>query len=182
MKINCLSRPFSTLWNSSGLLIVRIFPNSYSYLRPFHERYYTWNTIFNRFVSNFWLLLTCWLRFPWRIIEIIFLNFFSPTFFCDIFLQLIEFLFVYLFFLGFQLPYSINIESSDLDVLPRPTMNISRVGNVPTEIETFSIDMQCSGLRSAEVEVTIKIEVTLNRATNNVTELVFRRKKICLHV
>lgn len=69
-----------------------------------------------------------------------------------------------------------------MDVLPRPTMNISRIGDVPTEIETFSIDMQCSGLRSAEVEVTITIEVTLNRATNNVTELVFRRKKICLHV
>lgn len=60
-------------------------------------------------------------------------------------------------------------------------MNISRSGNIPTEIETFSIDMQCSGLRSAEVEVTVTIEVTLNRATNNVTELVFRRKKICLH-
>lgn len=75
-----------------------------------------------------------------------------------------------------------NVESSDLEVLPRPTLNISRVGNVPTEIETFSIDMQCSGLRSAEVEVTITIEVTLNRATNNVTELMFRRKKICLHV
>lgn len=75
-----------------------------------------------------------------------------------------------------------NVESSDLEVLPRPTLNISRIGNVPTEIETFSIDMQCSGLRSAEVEVTITIEVTLNRATNNVTELMFRRKKICLHV
>jgi RYK receptor-like tyrosine kinase len=30
------------------------------------------------------------------------------------------------------------------------------------------------------VEVTISIEVTLNRVTNNITELVFRRKKICL--
>lgn len=59
-------------------------------------------------------------------------------------------------------------------------MNISQTGNIPTNIETFSIDMRCSGLRPAEVEVTINIEVTLNRATNNVTELVFRRKKICL--
>lgn len=40
--------------------------------------------------------------------------------------------------------------------------------------------MLCTGIRAAEVEVTITIEVTLNRATNNVTELVFRRKKICL--
>ncbi|XP_031625418.1 tyrosine-protein kinase Dnt [Contarinia nasturtii] len=83
---------------------------------------------------------------------------------------------------GRPLPYKINIESSDLTVLPRPTMNISRLGSIPTDIETFSIDMQCSGLRSAEVDVTITIEVTLNRATNNVTELVFRRKKICLEV
>lgn len=75
-----------------------------------------------------------------------------------------------------------NIETSNSDDLPRPTLNISRSGNIPTEIETFSIDMQCSGLRMAEVDVTITIEVTLNRASNNVTELVFRRKKICLLV
>lgn len=79
-----------------------------------------------------------------------------------------------------QLPYNINIVTSDPAVLPRPTMNISQTGNMPTNIETFSIEMRCSGLRPAEVEVTITIEVTLNRATNNVTELVFRRKKICL--
>lgn len=48
------------------------------------------------------------------------------------------------------------------------------------DIETFSIGMRCTGIRPAEVDVTITIEVTLNRATNNVTELVFRRKKICL--
>lgn len=59
-------------------------------------------------------------------------------------------------------------------------MNISNTGVMPTNIETFSIEMRCSGIRPAEVEVTITIEVTLNRATNNVTELVFRRKKICL--
>lgn len=67
-------------------------------------------------------------------------------------------------------------------MLPRPVLNISRKGNIPIEVENFSIDMQCSGLKSAEVDVTITIEVTLNRASNNVTELVFRRKKICLQV
>lgn len=61
-------------------------------------------------------------------------------------------------------------------------MNISRSGNVPVDVETFAIDMQCSGLKSGEVEVTITIEVTLNRATNNVTEVVLRRKKVCLLV
>lgn len=70
--------------------------------------------------------------------------------------------------------------TSDTAVLPRPAMNISRTGNIPMDIETFSIGMRCTGIRPAEVDVTITIEVTLNRATNNVTELVFRRKKICL--
>lgn len=59
-------------------------------------------------------------------------------------------------------------------------MNITRSGNIPTEIETFSIGLRCTGIRPAEVDVTITIEVTLNRATNNVTELVFRRRKICV--
>lgn len=59
-------------------------------------------------------------------------------------------------------------------------MNITRAGNIPTDIETFSIAMRCSGIRPAEVEVTITIEVTLNRATKNTTELIFRRRKICL--
>ena len=82
---------------------------------------------------------------------------------------------------GKPLPYKINIITSDPKVLPRPSMNISRIGEIPTEIETFSVALKCSGLQPAEVEVSISIEVTLNRATNNVTELVFRRKKICLN-
>lgn len=82
---------------------------------------------------------------------------------------------------GKPLPYQINVATSDPVVLPRPQLNISRIGEMPQEIETFAIDMRCSGVRAAEVDVTISIEVTLNRATNNVTELVFTRRKICLH-
>ncbi|XP_055389330.1 tyrosine-protein kinase Dnt [Condylostylus longicornis] len=81
---------------------------------------------------------------------------------------------------GRPLPYTINIQTSDPAVLPRPVLNISRAGEIPIEIQTFSISMKCSGIRPAEVEVTLLIEVTLNRATNNVTQLQFRRKKICL--
>lgn len=40
--------------------------------------------------------------------------------------------------------------------------------------------MKCSGVRASEVDITISIEVTLSRANNNVTELVFTRRKICL--
>ncbi|KAI8119409.1 Tyrosine-protein kinase Dnt [Lucilia cuprina] len=81
---------------------------------------------------------------------------------------------------GRPLPYSINVVTSDQAVLPRPTMNISQIGEIPIKVQTFSIGLKCSGIRAAEVDVTISIEVILNRALNNVTHLVFRRKKICL--
>lgn len=79
---------------------------------------------------------------------------------------------------GRPLPYQIQITTSDPQILPRPSLNISRTGEIPTDIETFAIQLKCSGIRPAEVEVQISVEVTLNR--NNRTELVFRRKKICL--
>lgn len=81
---------------------------------------------------------------------------------------------------GRPLPYSINVVTSDQAVLPRPTMNISQIGEIPIKVQTFSIGLKCSGIRAAEVDVTISIEVILNRALNNVTHLVFRRKKICM--
>ncbi|XP_065355560.1 tyrosine-protein kinase Dnt [Calliphora vicina] len=81
---------------------------------------------------------------------------------------------------GRPLPYSINVVTSDQAVLPRPTMNISQIGEIPIKVQTFSIGLKCSGIRAAEVDITISIEVILNRALNNVTHLVFRRKKICL--
>lgn len=79
---------------------------------------------------------------------------------------------------GKPLPYQIQITTSDPQVVPRPSMNISRTGEIPTDIETFAVSLKCSGIRAAEVEVLISVEVTLSR--NNRTELVFRRKKICL--
>ncbi|BFF94037.1 tyrosine-protein kinase Drl [Drosophila madeirensis] len=78
------------------------------------------------------------------------------------------------------LPYSINIATSDTDVLPRPLLNISRIGDVPQEPQTWGIALKCSGTRNAEVTVTINVEVILDRATNNNTNLIFKRKKICL--
>ncbi|KAI8119406.1 Tyrosine-protein kinase Drl [Lucilia cuprina] len=78
------------------------------------------------------------------------------------------------------LPYSLNVITSDPSVLPRPTVNISRIGEIPLEPQTFAIGMKCSGVRDAEVEVTIAVEIILDQQTNNVTDLVFRRKKICL--
>jgi RYK receptor-like tyrosine kinase len=59
-------------------------------------------------------------------------------------------------------------------------MNISSIGEIPEDVQTFGIGLPCSGVRKAEVEVVISIEVILNRATNNVTNLMFKRNKICL--
>ncbi|XP_030377378.1 tyrosine-protein kinase Dnt [Scaptodrosophila lebanonensis] len=81
---------------------------------------------------------------------------------------------------GRPLPYSINVVSSDQEVLPRPAMNVTQIGEMPTYIQTWALALKCSGVRAAEVDVTISVEVILNRALNNVTHLVFRRKKICL--
>lgn len=78
------------------------------------------------------------------------------------------------------LPYSINIETSDPDALPRPTLNITRIGEIPVQKQTFAIGMKCSGSREAEVEIKISVEIVVDKATNNITELVFRRKKFCL--
>ncbi|CAD6997670.1 unnamed protein product [Ceratitis capitata] len=81
---------------------------------------------------------------------------------------------------GRPLPYSINVVTSQPDILPRPFMNISQIGEIPTNVQTFAIGLKCSGTRDSEVDVTISVEVILNRALSNVTHLVFRRKKICL--
>lgn len=64
--------------------------------------------------------------------------------------------------------------------LDKPFFNITSTGNVPTTTQTFSVALPCSGLVAAEVNVTISLKITLNKATNNVTTLNFRRKKICL--
>ncbi|SPP85511.1 tyrosine-protein kinase Dnt [Drosophila guanche] len=81
---------------------------------------------------------------------------------------------------GRGLPYSINVVSSDPEVLPRPSLNVSHSGEIPTYIQTWAIELRCSGVRAAEVDVSVSLEVVLNRSLNNVTHLVFRRKKICL--
>jgi RYK receptor-like tyrosine kinase len=79
-----------------------------------------------------------------------------------------------------QLPYQIKLTTADPTVLPLPVLNISSIGEISTQVQTFDIELKCSGIRAAEVEVTIAMEITLNPTTNNVTELVFRRNKICL--
>lgn len=79
-----------------------------------------------------------------------------------------------------QLPYALDVNVSNTAALQSPKLNISRVGVVPTRMQTFRLSLPCSGLASAEIDVTFSVNVTLSKAARDVTPLVFRRRKICL--
>ncbi|XP_054269478.1 tyrosine-protein kinase Dnt-like isoform X1 [Macrosteles quadrilineatus] len=81
---------------------------------------------------------------------------------------------------GRPLPYSIAVTVSNPEALAAPILNISDHGSVPTVVQTFAVELPCTGVVAAEVDVVISINVTLNRANNNVTRLNFKRVKICL--
>lgn len=79
-----------------------------------------------------------------------------------------------------QLPYSIAMSVSNPEALASPVLNISDHGSVPTHVQTWQVELPCTGLVAAEVDVIISVNVTLNRASHNVTRLTFKRVKICL--
>ncbi|XP_039299766.1 tyrosine-protein kinase Dnt-like [Nilaparvata lugens] len=81
---------------------------------------------------------------------------------------------------GTPLPYSIHVMTSNPEALLTPKLNISGEGGVPTTVQTFAVDLSCSGLLNAEVDVNIAINITLQRHPLNVTKLNFQRRKICL--
>lgn len=76
-----------------------------------------------------------------------------------------------------QLPYTINIETSNSVALNTPTLNISSTGVVPTSVQTFSISLPCTGAVEAEVDVVITVKI--NNGGGNTTTLAIKRKKIC---
>lgn len=80
---------------------------------------------------------------------------------------------------GRQLPYDIAVHVSDTDALWPPQLNVSQSGYVPTYAQTFRVSLPCKGHQDVEVNVTIAVNVTINRATHNVTALLFNRRKIC---
>ncbi|PSN31260.1 Tyrosine-protein kinase Dnt [Blattella germanica] len=81
---------------------------------------------------------------------------------------------------GHVLPYLIAVDVSNKEALETPRLNVSTEGSVPTTAQTFRVALPCSGVKDAEVDVTLRINITLHRATNNVTSLLFKRRKICL--
>ncbi|XP_049857985.1 tyrosine-protein kinase Dnt-like [Schistocerca gregaria] len=80
---------------------------------------------------------------------------------------------------GRPLPYEVSVWASDLEALWPPQLNISARGEVPTYAQTWRVTLPCTGRADAEVDVALSVNVTLHRATNNVTSLLFRRRKIC---
>lgn len=78
------------------------------------------------------------------------------------------------------LPYSVSVDVNNREALPAPRLNMSVSGHVPTAPETWSVLLACSGDVAAEVDVVLRVNVTLGR--DNVTALTFRRRKICLKV
>ncbi|XP_075238654.1 tyrosine-protein kinase Dnt [Lycorma delicatula] len=78
------------------------------------------------------------------------------------------------------LPYSIVTSVSNLDALLPPKLNISAQGSIPTNLQIFSVDLPCTGLLNAEIDVNITIDITLHRATQNITRLNIKRRKVCL--
>ena len=75
-----------------------------------------------------------------------------------------------------QLHYSISTSSSSSIILPNPSLNISSSGSVPQVTQIWSVSLKCSGLEPGEVVVTITVDIT---DQDNVTSLVFKRKKTC---
>lgn len=65
--------------------------------------------------------------------------------------------------------------------LLRPRVNVSARGEVPTTLEVFRIRIPCSGLVSAEVPISLRLNVSAPLGTrHNDTTLILKRNKICL--
>lgn len=77
-----------------------------------------------------------------------------------------------------QLKYAAALHLSTRDPLVNPRLNISDTGFVSTTPQTFCVELACSGLLDAEIDVRLNLNITLNKS-NNVTNLTFRRRKIC---
>lgn len=75
--------------------------------------------------------------------------------------------------------YAITITTDDPEVL-KTELNTSRVGIIPTDQPmTVAVDLKCSGIRSAEVEVIINFQLGRSPGSN-VTDLAIKRRKTCL--
>ncbi|XP_031830445.1 tyrosine-protein kinase Dnt [Nomia melanderi] len=90
---------------------------------------------------------------------------------------------------GHPLAYSMELDydvvgvpggiSGMMALLP-PNVNVSERGEVPVTLQVFRIRLACSGRVSAEIPLTLRLNVTAPPGTkHNDTVLVFKRNKIC---
>ncbi|KAF9423256.1 hypothetical protein HW555_001325 [Spodoptera exigua] len=76
------------------------------------------------------------------------------------------------------LPYTLHVDVTDpQNAMHPPTVNISNEGFVPTEPQTWRVDLPCTHTVAAEVDIVIFLNVSTGSSSS---ALRFRRKKICL--
>ncbi|XP_017795395.1 PREDICTED: tyrosine-protein kinase Dnt-like [Habropoda laboriosa] len=91
---------------------------------------------------------------------------------------------------GHPLPYSMELDydvvgvpggvSGEMMASLTPKVNVSSKGEVPVILQVFRIRLPCSGHMSAEIPMSLRLNVTAPPATKyNDTILVFKRNKFC---
>ncbi|XP_076453716.1 tyrosine-protein kinase RYK-like isoform X3 [Babylonia areolata] len=78
-----------------------------------------------------------------------------------------------------QMFYSMNFSVSNNRAMKVPVPDISLSGMVPNQLSVFKVNLPCSGLMSAEVDVRMQMNINIFSASN-LTVLNFKRRKVCL--
>ncbi|KAM3958970.1 tyrosine-protein kinase derailed 2 [Aphomia sociella] len=77
------------------------------------------------------------------------------------------------------LPYVMGIDYESRGAMLPPQVNISERGLVPTTLQTFRVRLPCTGSRSAEILVTIQLNISAPDRAHKDIRLLFKRNKIC---
>lgn len=86
-----------------------------------------------------------------------------------------------------QLAYSMKLDydmqgyRTGVIALLQPKVNVSSKGFVPTSQQVFAIRLPCSGLDSAEIKLSLKLNISAPPDSHfDDINLVFKRNKICM--
>ncbi|XP_041356261.1 tyrosine-protein kinase RYK-like [Gigantopelta aegis] len=75
--------------------------------------------------------------------------------------------------------YNMKFSVSHPRAMRQPEANISNGGTVPKDLQVFRVKLPCTGEMSAEVDVTITMDISIFSASN-LTVLNFKRRKMCI--
>ncbi|CAG9117872.1 unnamed protein product [Plutella xylostella] len=78
------------------------------------------------------------------------------------------------------LPYVMDIDYESRGAMLPPQVNISERGYVPTTLQTFRVRLPCTGSRSAEILVSMQLNISAPDRASRDVRLNFKRNKICL--